>query len=190
MEGVRCSRSSTASTSSGRGGVVRTSARGQRRLPVPPRDDPQYLTLRIGAGQVALGSGTAPAPYGQHSRPATGHAVDMCVSACRILAPWSDSLHTRLQCPRPTCRGVNGSRTSRTRGHDASGHPGRGLSFSPRTNSPSGALREPRVLRLVRRKMVQSRPASAIGAGTTVSSRVQPEARRRDPTVSSNSNSD
>lgn len=45
----------------------------------PERGEPDYLTLRIGAGQVALGRGTAPALYGETPRPATGHAVDLCV---------------------------------------------------------------------------------------------------------------
>ena len=45
----------------------------------PEEGEPQYLTLRVGAGQVALGNGTAPALYGRTPRPATGHAVDVCV---------------------------------------------------------------------------------------------------------------
>jgi lactoylglutathione lyase len=45
----------------------------------PEEGEPDYLTLRIGAGQVALGRGTAPALYGETPRPATGHAVDLCV---------------------------------------------------------------------------------------------------------------
>jgi lactoylglutathione lyase len=45
----------------------------------PADTEPDYLTLRIGAGQVALGRGTAPALYGETPRPATGHAVDLCV---------------------------------------------------------------------------------------------------------------
>jgi len=45
----------------------------------PERGEPDYLTLRIGAGQVGLGRGTAPALYGETPRPATGHAVDLCV---------------------------------------------------------------------------------------------------------------
>ncbi|POH70235.1 bleomycin resistance protein [Cryobacterium zongtaii] len=45
----------------------------------PERGEPDYLTLRIGAGQVALGRGTAPALYGETPRPATGHAVDLCL---------------------------------------------------------------------------------------------------------------
>ena len=45
----------------------------------PERGEPDYLTRRIGAGQVALGRGTAPALYGETPRPATGHAVDLCV---------------------------------------------------------------------------------------------------------------
>lgn len=45
----------------------------------PEEGDPQYVTVRIGAGQVALGVGTGPALYGETPRPATGHAVDLCV---------------------------------------------------------------------------------------------------------------
>ena len=45
----------------------------------PEEGEPDYLTLRIGAGQVALGRGTAPALYGETPRPATGHAVDLCL---------------------------------------------------------------------------------------------------------------
>ena len=45
----------------------------------PEDGDPQYLTLRIGSGQIAFGNGTTPALYGQTPRPSTGHAVDLCV---------------------------------------------------------------------------------------------------------------
>ena len=45
----------------------------------PDDGDPVYLTLRIGAGQVALAQGTAPALYGMTPLPSTGHAVDLCV---------------------------------------------------------------------------------------------------------------
>jgi uncharacterized glyoxalase superfamily protein PhnB len=45
----------------------------------PEEGEPDYLTLRIGSGQIALGRGTAPAMYGETPRPATGHAVDVCV---------------------------------------------------------------------------------------------------------------
>jgi lactoylglutathione lyase len=45
----------------------------------PADGEPDYLTLRIGAGQIALGRGTSPALYGQTPRPATGHAVDLCL---------------------------------------------------------------------------------------------------------------
>lgn len=45
----------------------------------PGDGDPEYVTLRIGAGQVALGNGTAPAMYGETPLPATGHADDLCV---------------------------------------------------------------------------------------------------------------
>jgi catechol 2,3-dioxygenase-like lactoylglutathione lyase family enzyme len=45
----------------------------------PETGDPDYLTLRVGDGQVALGRGTGPAMYGETPLPATGHAVDLCV---------------------------------------------------------------------------------------------------------------
>ncbi len=45
----------------------------------PDDGEPQYLTLRIGAGTIGLGNGTAPSLYGQSPLPATGHAVDLCV---------------------------------------------------------------------------------------------------------------
>lgn len=45
----------------------------------PEDGEPDYLTLRVGSGQVALGRGTGPAMYGATPRPATGHAVDLCV---------------------------------------------------------------------------------------------------------------
>jgi lactoylglutathione lyase len=45
----------------------------------PDDGEPVYLTLRVGAGQVALGLGTGPAMYGEVPLPATGHAVDICL---------------------------------------------------------------------------------------------------------------
>ncbi len=45
----------------------------------PDEGDPDYVTVRIGAGQIALGNGTASAMYGETPLPATGHAVDLCV---------------------------------------------------------------------------------------------------------------
>jgi uncharacterized glyoxalase superfamily protein PhnB len=45
----------------------------------PESGEPVYLTLTIGAGQVALGIGTVPAAYGETPLPATGHAVDLCI---------------------------------------------------------------------------------------------------------------
>lgn len=47
----------------------------------PEDGDPEFLTLRIGAGQIALGNGVVPALYGQTPRPATGHAIDLCLYA-------------------------------------------------------------------------------------------------------------
>ena len=38
----------------------------------PDEGEAQYVTLRIGNGQVALGNGTAPAMYGETPLPATG----------------------------------------------------------------------------------------------------------------------
>lgn len=45
----------------------------------PDEGEPVYLTLRIGAGQVALAQGTGPAMYGATPLPSTGHAVDLCI---------------------------------------------------------------------------------------------------------------
>jgi len=45
----------------------------------PATGDPDFLTLRIGSGQVALARGTGAALYGETPRPATGHAIDLCV---------------------------------------------------------------------------------------------------------------
>jgi uncharacterized glyoxalase superfamily protein PhnB len=45
----------------------------------PDEGEPDYVALRVGAGQVALGRGTGPALYGETPLPATGHAVDLCV---------------------------------------------------------------------------------------------------------------
>ncbi|MPV36764.1 VOC family protein [Georgenia subflava] len=45
----------------------------------PDEGDADYLTLRIGSGQIALGRGTGPAMYGETPLPATGHAVDVCL---------------------------------------------------------------------------------------------------------------
>lgn len=45
----------------------------------PDEGEAQYLTLRIGVGQVALGNGTGPAMYGETPLPASGHAVDVCL---------------------------------------------------------------------------------------------------------------
>jgi len=50
----------------------------------PPAGEPVYLTLTIGAGTVALGLDTGPAMYGETPRPATGHAVDLCVYVPRL----------------------------------------------------------------------------------------------------------
>lgn len=45
----------------------------------PDDGEAEFLTLRIGSGLIGLGRGTTPAMYGQTPRPATGHAVDVCV---------------------------------------------------------------------------------------------------------------
>lgn len=45
----------------------------------PEAGEPQYLTLRVGDGQVALGNGTSAALYGETPLPASGHAVDLCL---------------------------------------------------------------------------------------------------------------
>jgi lactoylglutathione lyase len=45
----------------------------------PETGEADYLSLRVGDGQIALGRGTGPAMYGETPLPATGHAVDLCV---------------------------------------------------------------------------------------------------------------
>ena len=45
----------------------------------PEDGEPEYLTLRIGSGQLGLGRGTGPTAYGATPLPATGHAVDICL---------------------------------------------------------------------------------------------------------------
>lgn len=45
----------------------------------PDGEDPVYLTLRVGDGQVALADGTGPNAYGERPLPATGHPVDLCI---------------------------------------------------------------------------------------------------------------
>ena len=45
----------------------------------PETGEPSYLVLRIGTGQLGLGTGTTPALYGHTPLPATGHRVDLCV---------------------------------------------------------------------------------------------------------------
>jgi uncharacterized glyoxalase superfamily protein PhnB len=45
----------------------------------PETGEPVYLTLRIGAGQIALADGTGAAMYGETPLPASGHAIDVCV---------------------------------------------------------------------------------------------------------------
>lgn len=45
----------------------------------PPEGEPDYVTLSIGDGQVALGHGTVTAMYGATPRPSSGHAVDVCL---------------------------------------------------------------------------------------------------------------
>jgi catechol 2,3-dioxygenase-like lactoylglutathione lyase family enzyme len=52
---------------------------GEQAYQFPPDGEPVYLTLKIGAGQIALGLGTEPALYGETPLPATGHGVDVCV---------------------------------------------------------------------------------------------------------------
>lgn len=45
----------------------------------PDEGEPVYLVLGIGSGQVALGVGTTAALYDEVPRPASGHAVDLCI---------------------------------------------------------------------------------------------------------------
>jgi catechol 2,3-dioxygenase-like lactoylglutathione lyase family enzyme len=52
---------------------------GTERFRFPAQGDPEYVTLRIGAGEIGLGNGRAEALYGQVPLPATGHAVDICI---------------------------------------------------------------------------------------------------------------
>jgi lactoylglutathione lyase len=45
----------------------------------PDDGEPDYVTVRIGSGQVGFGRGTAPALYRETPLPATGHPVDLCI---------------------------------------------------------------------------------------------------------------
>lgn len=45
----------------------------------PDEGDPVYISLTIGASTIALADATGPTAYGEPARPATGHAVDLCV---------------------------------------------------------------------------------------------------------------
>ena len=45
----------------------------------PAEGDPDYLTLRVGGGQIGLGRGAEPALYGETPLPASGHPVDSCL---------------------------------------------------------------------------------------------------------------
>lgn len=52
---------------------------GEQIYQFPEEGDAVYLVLRIGEGQLALGVGTGPALYGSTPRPASGHAIDICI---------------------------------------------------------------------------------------------------------------
>ncbi len=52
---------------------------GEQTYQFPEEGDAVYLVLRIGEGQLALGVGTGPALYGSTPRPASGHAIDICI---------------------------------------------------------------------------------------------------------------
>jgi len=52
----------------------------------PEEGEAQYLTLRIGNGQVALGNGSGLALYGEVPLPASGHAIDLCVYVVDLAA--------------------------------------------------------------------------------------------------------
>ena len=52
---------------------------GEQIYQFPEVGDAVYLVLRIGEGQLALGVGTGPALYSSTPRPASGHAVDICI---------------------------------------------------------------------------------------------------------------
>lgn len=45
----------------------------------PEDGDAAFVTLGVGAGQIALGDGAGETLYGERPLPATGHAVDLCV---------------------------------------------------------------------------------------------------------------
>lgn len=66
----------------------------------PEEGDPEYLTLGIGSGQIGLGSGTAPAMYGQTPLPASGHAVDLCLSVPDLDRVTSAAAHHVIVPPR------------------------------------------------------------------------------------------
>ena len=52
---------------------------GEQSYQFPPEGEADYVALRVGDGQIALGRGTPPALYGQTPLPASGHAVDICL---------------------------------------------------------------------------------------------------------------
>lgn len=65
----------------------------------PEEGEAVYVTLRIGDGQLALGSGTEPALYGATPRPATGHAVDVCLYVDDLPAVVSAAREAGAQVP-------------------------------------------------------------------------------------------
>jgi lactoylglutathione lyase len=52
---------------------------GEQVYQFPPEGEADYVSLKVGDGQVSLGRGTGPAMYGETPLPATGHAVDVCI---------------------------------------------------------------------------------------------------------------
>ena len=65
----------------------------------PEEGEAVYVTLRIGDGQLALGSGTELALYGATPRPATGHAVDVCLYVDDLPAVVSAAREAGAQVP-------------------------------------------------------------------------------------------
>jgi len=50
----------------------------------PESGDPEFVTLAIGSGTIAIGIGTGPAMYGERPLPASGHAIDLCLYVAHL----------------------------------------------------------------------------------------------------------
>jgi uncharacterized glyoxalase superfamily protein PhnB len=59
---------------------------GEQTYRFPPEGEPDYVSLRIGDGQISFGRGTGPAMYGDTPLPASGHAVDICLYVADLSA--------------------------------------------------------------------------------------------------------